>query len=52
VAVTLSAGSKTNLILRSERSERLEGWAKDTAFAAHPSRRLLRSLLRMRAFFP
>ena len=27
------------LILRSERSERLEGWAMDTAFVAHPSRR-------------
>ncbi len=34
-----NATNTTNLILRNERSECLEGWATDTAFVAHPSRR-------------
>ena len=35
-AVGRRRSNKIALILRSERSERLEGWATDTAPAAHP----------------
>jgi len=37
-------------MLRSERSERLEAWATGTVPVAHPSRRPLRGLLKVRFF--